>query len=131
MPPASSLRGSYSYNGWGAFASWDSTLGLGNGHTHDYPNPAVPESRVIVPSAMYAIADARILSESVLGVAGGAPVMFTEAGYPEASNSLAGRHGKGYNVLLCDNHIELVKRRVLTNSVRASRFFNIDNESHL
>jgi prepilin-type N-terminal cleavage/methylation domain-containing protein/prepilin-type processing-associated H-X9-DG protein len=124
------LRGSYSYNGWGVLPTWDSRLGLGSEHTLSRPKPAVREADVVAPSGMYAIADARILEEQAAASFGGAPVMWNERGYYEAPGSGLGRHAKGYNIVFCDGHVELVKRRDLTNAVRTAPFFNIDHEPH-
>jgi prepilin-type N-terminal cleavage/methylation domain-containing protein/prepilin-type processing-associated H-X9-DG protein len=124
------LRGSYSYNGWGVLPDWTSRLGLGSDYEASDPKPAVREAEVIAPSAMYALADARILQEQPGANFGGAPVMWNERGYIEPAGSGSGRHAKGYNIVFCDGHVDLVKRRDLTNAIRTAPFFNIDHEPH-
>jgi prepilin-type processing-associated H-X9-DG protein/prepilin-type N-terminal cleavage/methylation domain-containing protein len=124
-------RGSYSYNGWGVNPSWESKLGLGSDYTAENPKRAVREAQVLVPSAMYAMADARILLEQAGGsIGGGVPVMWNERGYMEMPGAETGRHAQGYNVVFCDGHVELVKRRDLASAVRTAAFFNIDHEPH-
>jgi prepilin-type processing-associated H-X9-DG protein len=57
--------------------------------------------------------------------------MWNERGYLETEDSQSGRHSHGYNILFCEGHVELIKRKALTNAVATARFFNIDHEPHL
>jgi prepilin-type N-terminal cleavage/methylation domain-containing protein/prepilin-type processing-associated H-X9-DG protein len=121
-------RGSYAYNGWGTHFSWDSRLGLGSNHTPQSPREGVPDWKVKIPSAMFAIADARLVREE--GRVVGMPVMWNRSGWAEPADLTQGRHDQRYNVLLCDGHVESIRRRDLIDPEKTARFFNIDHERH-
>jgi prepilin-type N-terminal cleavage/methylation domain-containing protein/prepilin-type processing-associated H-X9-DG protein len=126
--------GSYAYNVSGTYArpvpgTQAATLGLG----FDYPAPGVVsptlDSQVLVPSDMFAVADARItLTLPEGGLAGSIfmPLAFSKV--PGESQPL--RHGKGFNFLFCDGHVTLVTRTDFMNPTNSWQNWNNDHQPH-
>jgi len=51
--------------------------------------------------------------------------------YPDSSNEIkTPRHGKGYNVLFCDGHVELVPRQILFDPRKSAEIWNNDHLPH-
>jgi prepilin-type N-terminal cleavage/methylation domain-containing protein/prepilin-type processing-associated H-X9-DG protein len=123
---------SYAYNWLGYGVGWPNcpqsvyqNLGLGFIPSSEMTK----ELGVRSPSDMYAVPDAR--SEIVSnGIAGdilmypwsfSAPFGLTEAPPP---------HTQGYNMLFCDTHVSLVKRRDYLYPPRTASHWNRDNQPH-
>ena len=116
---------SYAYNGTGIFdGPWDSDkfqLGLGT-----RPRYSKSEPEVLVPSAMYTVADARAI-KSRLGICGS----FSMRPYVLLPFQDAGPlHGQGYNILFGDGHVALVKRNDYLFPPRTAHNWNRDNQPH-
>jgi prepilin-type N-terminal cleavage/methylation domain-containing protein/prepilin-type processing-associated H-X9-DG protein len=117
---------SYSYNCSGIF---DGALddprfqfGLGMRAPH---SPSEPEVRV--PSAMYAVADARVTEHhsELVGQFRMRPYSLQNPA-PERP----AHHGPGYHMLFADGHVELVKRRDYLFPPRTAQNWNRDNQPH-
>jgi prepilin-type processing-associated H-X9-DG protein len=122
---AADLWTSYAYNGTGIFdGPWDSDkfqLGLGT-----RPRYAKSEPEVLVPSAMYTVADARTI-EGRPGIFG----YFTMRPYVLLPHHETGPlHGQGYNILFGDGHVALVKRNDYLFPPRTAHNWNRDNQPH-
>jgi prepilin-type N-terminal cleavage/methylation domain-containing protein/prepilin-type processing-associated H-X9-DG protein len=121
---------SYAYNCFGTYPFGHQTvqqpLGLGVSGIQ----PAVPESGVIVPSDMFAIADAR----AILG--GGTPPQIygffdmSLGGFTYSGETQISRHGKGFNYLCCDGHVQLVSRSYYLNVTNSCLNWNNDHQPH-
>jgi prepilin-type processing-associated H-X9-DG protein len=132
------VSGSYAYNGFGTrgyeisssgeFGKWP-WLGLGD------LNLTVRDNRIVAPSEMYAVADARPIQYQNSGGFVGRVEMepwqllpsilnaqFTEANPP---------HAEGYNLLFADGHVNLAKRTDYLYPPRTARNWNRDNKAHL
>jgi prepilin-type N-terminal cleavage/methylation domain-containing protein/prepilin-type processing-associated H-X9-DG protein len=130
--------GSYGYN---AMGTWDGqkpppalNIALGLGSSEFYQLPAISESEVRVPSQMMAIGDSRILFTAQRG-----PGELTSFGwvllmpgrtrqipFPQYPN----RHGKDYNVLFCDGHVQGMAPVLLFNQTNTGQMWNKDNLPH-
>ena len=118
---------SYSYNYMGIATGWANCprsvfqlqVGLG-----DLPRNSKKEPGVLAPSEMYAVADARCKTagEGIAGCIKMGPWSFE----PEA----APPHAQGYNMLFCDGHVALVKRRDYLYPPRSAANWNSDNQPH-
>lgn len=99
---------------------------------------AVSESRVKVPSDMFAIADARITTFGIVTFIGGNGQMSSDSiGVPFmpspggiASEPQPFRHGNGFNFLFCDGHVSLIYRRYFLNPTNSWQNWNNDHEPH-
>jgi len=140
--PMLSVFTSYSYNyrgiageGQGATNRLPGNLGLGA-----IPVNSAPESGVLAPSEMYAVADSRwcyyhhYVESGLMGTWDMSPwkyeyhldngtrtVIHTETAPP---------HGQGYNMLFCDGHLAFVKRSDYLYPPRIARHWNRDNQPH-
>lgn len=134
---------SYAYNRWGTVdgdrgppANGLTRLGLGNElpGNGQFVN-AVSESEVKAPSEMFAFTDSRViklltdfpyffgLDYMLVGYTD--PKSF----YPD-DEILIPRHGRGYNVVACDDHVILVKRAEWIDPRKTGRNWNNDHEPH-
>ena len=121
--------GSYAHNFSGTGTP---VLGLGDGRF------LMSESVVKVPSEMFAIADSRMTASSRLlslsqGVPGGYP-WIGGAGpggrFPIPNEPQPFRHGKGFNFLFCDGHVQLIYRTYFINFTNSGINWNNDHEPH-
>src|SRR5437016_4890625 len=100
--------GSYAYNSDG---TGDQALGLGPfwSPSPQVPLPLrpIPPSQVVVPSDMFAILDARRITDTD-GVAGWPFMPGHFLKYDRETQRL--RHGKGFNFLFCDGHVMTIRR---------------------
>jgi len=128
--------GSYAYNYLGVrgydprFGRNSVSLGLlAYGGT-----PAISESEIKAPGQMFAIGESRHRGET--GVANESGVNMMYCGYlngaPEyyGNPQLPKRHGKNYNQLCCDGHVEAMAPRVLFNPTNTAARWNIDDQAH-
>ena len=136
---------SYGYNYVGAIDMGiapprDWGLGLG-GLDSSAVDPAhspikpVPQSRVVAPAEMFAMADSRVVpwffgngdSMILLGVKifSGGDGMWTGRSYTNPP-----RHGRNYNAVCCDAHVESIAPSVLFNPTNSAVRWNNDHQSH-
>jgi prepilin-type processing-associated H-X9-DG protein len=128
--------GSYAYNKAGVHFPGlgipdDPEFGLGPPTYVSAPRPAVPESRVKVPSEMFAIGESRFLSAKVNGLPGGYDWM--TCGVLKIRHEYAfdpARHGKNYNQLFCDGHVSAMDPWVLFDPTKTAVMWNSDHEPH-
>ena len=135
-------------SGWIGFIAWGSysysaTETAANpcpplGQTFDYrrPKPATPESAVISPADLYAIADSRLTTNETIY-----PSTFGPYGvdvfYPYAlTGELLGEltpdmHAGGRNIVFCDGHVLAVKRsKLFETSEPSARHWYTDHQPH-
>src|SRR5579859_2583506 len=109
-------------------------LGLMNDQTKTvgWMPPPISGSQVIVPSEMIAILDSRIYRSVQPQVQGPYGIGYTQPGDLDGGETeiTTPRHGKGYNVLLCDGHVQLVPRVVLFDLTKSAQSWNNDHQSH-
>jgi prepilin-type N-terminal cleavage/methylation domain-containing protein len=134
--------GSYGYNWIGALNRLTRTrygaYGLGGFANDvwdmDIPRVPLPQSRVLAPSEMFAIADSRL------------PFWATGPGDPQGTcvidigfNTLALplhmlsdplRHGRNYNVVCCDGHVDSMPPHLLFNPTNSAVRWNSDHQEH-
>src|SRR5262249_47549786 len=133
------LMGSYGYNWMGTASSGAPRLGrpwprqeylLGLGFAHGLPDPVpadlppIAEASVRNPTEMFAIGEP--------GLSPGYP------GHPAESIMNFGvdsslyplRHGKNYNQLCCDGHVEALRPAKLFLSAETATRWNNDNQPH-
>src|SRR2546422_11414283 len=97
--------------------------------------PPIPESKVQIPSEMFAIADSRIwhdyANEQWYNRWVGVDEM--QSGYlnyyPEEMRTP--RHGKGYNVVSCDGHVVFLPRELIFSLTKSAQKFNNDHQPHV
>jgi prepilin-type processing-associated H-X9-DG protein len=123
-------QGGYAYNagGVGAQHTYDS-LGVGPVLFWELgPGtyvPAVSESEVRVPSGMLAMGDSQMRS----GEEGGSDFLRC-GGYATPFPPIVLRHGKNYNILLCDGHVSGMSPDVLFNPTNSASLWNYDHQPH-
>lgn len=134
--------GSYSYNEYGVCSPWvglpwTRDLGLGGQYSVKQQTPAIPEHRIVAPSEMLAIGESRFLNAQTNGIPGGidalrcgcltsGPREFADRAYIFDS----ARHGKNYNLLLCDGHIAAMNPWILFNPSNTAAVWNSDHQPH-
>jgi prepilin-type N-terminal cleavage/methylation domain-containing protein len=124
--------GSYGYNWigstwvWGGVQPENAVLGLG-GLNPDYgSNPdsfpsAVPASRVLMPSEMFAMADSRLsIWHFTTTIDVGVDSHYTNPP----------RHGRNYNVVCCDSHVDAIPCDQLFNPTNTATRWNNDHQAH-
>jgi len=118
--------GSYAYNLWGAMVQdkgWGKHFGLGpvlywSGDT------AVSDGQVKVAAEMFSIGESRAFGEGN-SFPGGQDNMQCGSLPPFGS-----RHGKNYNQLFCDGHVQAMDPWVLFNPTNSAVMWNYDHEPH-
>jgi len=134
--------GSYSYSVSGTGGEVPLGLGGWNPDANQIPPGtnwlAIPESRVKVPSDMFAIGDSRVVTSGIISFVGanvtvssvtvGEPFMPSPVGI--ASELQPFRHGKGFNFLFCDGHVSLIYRSYFLNPTNSWQNWNNDHEPH-
>jgi prepilin-type N-terminal cleavage/methylation domain-containing protein/prepilin-type processing-associated H-X9-DG protein len=150
--PSRDPLGSYAYNPWGARVPFigigahiepDEWLGLGPSvYAAGPPAPTTSEHQVVAPSEMLSIGESRFLNAQVNGMPGGWCSVFcgwivTNA--PSAADAGKGpyqfafdlaRHGKNYNLLLCDGHVAGMSPLVQFNPSKIASMWNYDHQPH-
>jgi len=137
--------GSYAYNGEGtsSMGSWHvvnpQTLSLGLGPVYFPPGnlyatpmhalPAISDFQIKVPSEMVAFSDARLTNVIDPHIWTGDDELFCGLP-PRQPFPCFTRHGKNYNVVFCDQHVEGVDPNILFDYNRSAVRFNNDHESH-
>lgn len=130
--------GSYAYNFNGvrgydprsAFPNFRS-LGLCNAGNK---RPSVAQGQITAPSEMFAIGESRHRGEKGAANESGVYAMF--CGYLDGAPEYYGqpqlpkRHGRNYNQLCCDGHVESMPPQVLFNPTNTAARWNIDNQAH-
>ena len=137
---------SYAYNAWGtAFSDNGRGLGLGGIGNSFGTVPSVSTSKVLAPADMFAIGESRLIGSTqgpatAIMTYPGAPgtvwvgldVMVPGLGtrsawgvmpYPE-------RHGRNYNQLFCDTHVEGIPPSILFNVTNTAVRWNNDHQPH-
>jgi prepilin-type N-terminal cleavage/methylation domain-containing protein/prepilin-type processing-associated H-X9-DG protein len=125
-------RFSYAYNRSGtAFVPSPSLLGLGGAQGIQ---GLVAESSVVAPSEMYAVADARVQINggynSVMFTFINMPINGLGWGQTMPNEGAVNRHGKGFNFLFCDGHVQLVNRSYYLNVTNSCLNWNNDDQPH-
>jgi len=97
-------------------------LGLGGLPKHSKREPGV-----LVPSEMYAVADARSVQLAGPGIGGQIKMWPWSITYAVETRP---PHGPGYNMLFCDGHVVLVKRSDYLYPPRTATDWNSDHQPH-
>lgn len=140
-------HGSYAYNGMGAVTGGQyQHLGLGGAFSEDpssyqYGQFVLRHSGALVPSQLFAFAESRTwlggpagqekvwpandLMQCGLTAGPGTPGvgLLHWWGYPP-------RHGKNYNIVFCDDHVEAMRPTVLFNPTNTATMWNNDHQPH-
>jgi prepilin-type N-terminal cleavage/methylation domain-containing protein/prepilin-type processing-associated H-X9-DG protein len=139
--------GSYAYNAIGV----SFPVGFSKGGIDVRPNPsfglgptyhkgsrwsvAVSETRIKVPSEMFALGESRFLNVKINGIPGGYDDMVcgwlkwdARGHYPYAFDPA--RHGKNYNQAFCDGHVSALSPWVLFNPTNTASMWNSDHQPH-
>lgn len=96
--------------------------------------PVVTQSQIVAPSEMFAIGESRHRGER--GVANESGVSCMYCGYLDGAPEYYGspqfpkRHGRNYNQLCCDGHVEGLAPRVLFNPTNTAARWNLDHQPH-
>lgn len=124
----------------GGVAGGRSFLGLGNRFDLSLQPaiPAISESQVRFPSEMFAFADSKVirdpLNSSPSGPWFGIDIMecfeLQSSGQFTNLEIMTPRHGKGYSVMSCDGHVELLERRLWLDPRKTAQRWNNDHEQH-
>jgi prepilin-type N-terminal cleavage/methylation domain-containing protein/prepilin-type processing-associated H-X9-DG protein len=130
------LYGSYAYNDLGTgFVNPPQFWGLGYDEEEDGTPLPLKDSQVLVPSDMTAIMDSRGTTTTALGtkpVFGG----FYEIscalslGFQNASFQKPPQHGKNFNVVFCDAHVQSIKISDLFKPAISAVSWNYDHQPH-
>jgi prepilin-type processing-associated H-X9-DG protein len=128
-------QGSYAYNIAGAYIDLDKNtnefLGLGpvsfwKTSTGNFV-PPVSQSQIRAPAEMLAMGDSWMKSGDA-----GADDVWKCGPYASsyAAEPFAPRHGKNYNVSLCDGHVSSINPWVLFNPSNSAAMWNYDHQPH-
>lgn len=127
---SNSIGISYSYNYLGIVTGWPHCprsifhlrLGLG-----PLPQDTRRETGVLVPSEMYAVADARpeILTNGPAGL-----IKMLPWAMDTATREGPPPHGTGYNIAFCDGHVSWVRRSDYLYPPRTAVNWNSDHQQH-
>jgi len=140
---ASENSGSYGYNTWAVSPLTEAitNYNLGLGDFYQYGGDIVTEARVLMPSEMFAIADARHSLSAWQPTAEAAatgydlnycsPYFYTDhvkVSYPWAIQPR--QHGNNLNVLSCDGHAASIRTSILFNPTNSAVNWNNDHKPH-
>ncbi len=120
---------SYTYNWRGVALGWDGRPvgplppSLGLGHLN---KDAPLEPEVVAPSQMFAIGDAR-LAVNADGNYGGIKAQLYHF---SSLKEMPAPHSRGYNLLIADSHVALVKRSDYLSPARTAQNWNRENLPH-
>lgn len=127
-----SAYGSYAYNANG-------TLGSGEGRFNPSVllglsgvpglGPAIRDSQILVPSDMFAIADARKTGLH-LGTASTPVLIGLDEMLVGGMAPFNAPHGNRYNALYCDGHVQLLRIPDFVDPTRCASTFNNDHQPH-
>jgi prepilin-type N-terminal cleavage/methylation domain-containing protein/prepilin-type processing-associated H-X9-DG protein len=125
---------SYAYNDMGIVTGWPGCpksifkLPLGLGHL---PRDSKKEPGVLVPSEMYAVADARseVIGQGIAGSIKMSSWAFAAYSYFDGKEAPP-PHSHGYNLLFCDGHVAFVKRSDYLYPPRTASNWNSDHQPH-
>jgi prepilin-type processing-associated H-X9-DG protein len=131
------FSGSYAYNAWGVKASGDFSysldfLGLA-GVGGPEPKVHTRASQIRSPADMLAIGESRIAFIQAVRAWVGNDVMYIGVALHANDTALfqsASRHGKKYNQLCCDGHVEAVDPITLFDPAQSAAHWNLDNQPH-
>ena len=121
---------SYSYNAYGIADQGDS-LNLGLGIRRSDSLASEPE--VQKPSEMYAVADSRTFRNMSFpgeGIVKGPIGTILMRAFDDPPEEMAPLHGKGYNILFADGHVDFVNRSYYLFPPRSAQHWNRDNQPH-
>ena len=118
---------SYAYNAFGiAGKQLRPNLGLG-----EFAPTSLGEQEVQTPSEMYTVADARSYLYNTFSGPAGKPAMLPWVPPPGfIEREAEAPHSQGYNILLGDEHVSLVKRNDYLYPPRTAHNWNRDNQPH-
>ncbi len=134
-------EGSYAYNAKGVKAgTWIATndlMTLGLGGRMAYPSHpglagVASEATVTAPSEMFAIGESRWKEQGSQGTEGGHDYMF--CGIFRVNRGFMAfdpkRHGRTYNQLFCDGHVQAMSPWILFNPTNTAAMWNYDHQPH-
>lgn len=134
--------GSYAYNAWGTdtASGYFSTanemlLGLGPYENEGFaPIGPISSDMVKAPADMFAIGESRLVNTTTTGASSREYEGYDEMlpGTPSVGESRLNplRHGKNYNQLFCDGHIEAIPPMILFNVTNNAVRWNNDHQPH-
>lgn len=135
-PNYHSEYGSYGYNASGTYGQGEDavspaiSLGLsGPAASGSGPGTAIRDSQVLVPSEMFAIADART-TRVLLSAASAPAVIGLDEMYVGGMAPFNAPHGSRFNALYCDGHVQLLMIPDLVDPARCASTFNNDHQPH-
>src|SRR3974390_1325785 len=121
--------GSYAYNGFGTLAA--TPLGLSGDGWENENTPCPSAASLVAPGDMFAIGESKLSVYTPYAYVAGVDLMVPGlrtwvAGMPPFPE----RHGKNYNQLLCDGHVDGINPYVLFNLTNSAMRWNNDHQPH-
>jgi prepilin-type N-terminal cleavage/methylation domain-containing protein/prepilin-type processing-associated H-X9-DG protein len=126
--------GSYAYNAAGVRLDDRTHEHFGLGPVLFWKNsqgnvvPVVSESEVSVPGEMVSICDSLVQIGEIGGDDFGQCSALVASGVADIPHVL--RHGKNYNLLLCDGHVSAISPSILFNPTNFAAMWNYDHKPH-